>query len=97
MLWAIIVLFLVLFLTTGHILEGLEVLVVNMIIVVTENPENFHKYRKILVSPTTNTTKPFEGFRGYCSSLKKSRLGRHRYLSNNGHHIGSTVCVLVFN
>ena len=39
MLWAIIVLFLVLFLTTGHILEGLEVLVVNMIIVVTENPK----------------------------------------------------------
>ena len=61
MLRGITVLFLALFLTTGRILAGSEIPVVDMKIVDTENPTDFHKYRKILVSPTTNTPEPFEG------------------------------------
>jgi hypothetical protein len=44
MLRGITVLFLALFLTTGRILAGSEIPVVDMKIVDTENPTDFHKY-----------------------------------------------------
>jgi len=47
---------------------------VKMKIVKAKNPTNYDKYRKILVSPTINTPKPFKGFGGFCGWPKICRL-----------------------
>ena len=51
-----------------------EIPLVDMKIVGAENPKDFHKYRKILVSPTVNTPEPFEGFGGFCGWPKVCKL-----------------------
>ena len=89
MLRGITVLFLALFLTTGRILAGSEIPVVDMKIVDTENPTDFHKYRKILVSPTTNTPEPFEGFGGFCGWPKICRLQNGDCTLHSGQGFGT--------
>ena len=68
------VLFLTLFLSFRPVVAESEIPLVDMNIVGDEEPKDFQKYRKILVSPTVNTPEPFEGFGGFCGWPKVCRL-----------------------
>ena len=47
-------------------MEALDLVNMKIVNVKTPTAEDFNKYRKILVSPTVNTPKPFKGFGGFC-------------------------------